>query len=174
MSVYQTVIGRRTVRDFTSQPVPEELVRRILQSGRMAPSSSDSQPWHFVVVREPDTIAKLGDIAKQGPFLAGAPVVIAVCVAGDAPRGHLDAGRAIQQMEIVAWSEGLGTCFVGVRQAEQQVAVKALLGIPEDVELVSLLPFGYRQEGFSRRGVRRKDMSTIAHRERFGTPWQGA
>ena len=171
MSVYQTVISRRTVRDYTDEPVPEELVRRLLQAGRMAPSSSDSQPWHFVVVREPDTIARLGEIATQGSFLAGAPVVIAVCVVGDAPRGHLDAGRAIQQMEIVAWSEGLGACFVGVRQAEQQVAVKELLGIPDDVELVSLLPFGYRQEGFKRRGVRRKDMSTIAHRERFGTPW---
>ena len=118
----------------------------------MAPSSSDSQPWHFVVVREPDTIARLGEIATQGTFLAGAPVVIAICVVGDAPRGHLDAGRAIQQMEIVAWSEGLGTCFVGVRQAEQQVAVKELLGIPEDVELITLLPFGYRQEGFKPQG----------------------
>ncbi len=171
MSIYQTVISRRTVRDYTDEPVSEELVRRLLQAGRMSPSSSDSQPWHFVVVRERDTIDKLGEIAKQGPFLAGAPVVIAVCVADDAPRGHLDAGRAIQQMEIVGWGEGLGTCFVGVRDAEQQVAVKSLLGIPDDVELVSLLPFGYRQEGFKRRGVRRKEMSTIAHRERFGTPW---
>lgn len=171
MSIYQTVISRRTVRDYTDEPVPEELVRKLLQAGRMAPSSSDSQPWHFVVVRDADTIARLGEIATQGPFLAGAPLVIAVCVVDDAPRGHLDAGRAIQQMEIVAWSEGLGTCFVGVRQAEQQVAVKELLGIPQEVELITLLPFGYRQEGFRRRGVRRKEMSTIAHRERFGTPW---
>ena len=96
MSIYQTVIGRRTVRDYTDEPVSEELVRRLLQAGRMSPSSSDSQPWHFVVVRERDTIAELGEIAKQGPFLAGAPVVMAVCVVDDAPRGHLDAGRAIR------------------------------------------------------------------------------
>ena len=171
MSVYETVIARRTVRDYTDRPVEEEMVRKLLQAGRMAPSSSDSQPWHFVVARERETIDKLGQIATQGPFLAGAQVVIAVCVVDDAPRGHLDAGRAIQQMEIVAWSEGLGTCFVGVRDPEQQRQVKALLGIPDDVELITLLPFGYRQEGFRRRGVRRKDMSTIAHRERFGTPW---
>ena len=171
MSIYQAVIARRTVRDYTDRPVEEETVRRLLQAGRMAPSSSDSQPWHFVVVRERETIDKLGEIATQGPFLAGAPLVIAVCVVGDAPRGQLDAGRAIQQMEIVAWGEGMGTCFVGVRDPEQQRQVKALLGIPDDVELVTLLPFGYRQEGFRRRGVRRKEMSTIAHRERFGEPW---
>ena len=170
MDVFNAIRTRRTIRDFTDAPVSDAVLHKILQAARWAPSSSNTQPWHFIVVRDPDTIKQLGEICTQGTFIAKSQVAIAIVMDG-ARRAQLDAGRALQQMELVAWSEGLGTCFVGVRQAEQQVAVKQLLGIPEEIELITLLPFGYRQEGFRRRGVRRKEMSTIAHRERFGTPW---
>jgi nitroreductase len=85
-----------------------------------------------------------------------------------ARRPDLDAGRALQQMELMAWSEGLGTCFVGVRQEEQQRQIKGLLGIPETMELITVLPFGYRVEGTRRPGTPRKPMSEIAHRDKFG------
>ena len=68
----------------------------------------------------------------------------------------------------MAWSEGLGTCFVGLRAEEQQVALKELLEIPSEMELITILPFGYREEGFTGRGVPRKPMSEIAHSEKFG------
>ena len=83
-------------------------------------------------------------------------------------RPGVDAGRSMQQMELMAWSEGLGTCFVGFREVEQQRRVKELLGIPDELELITVLPFGYREEGAKGGGVARKPMSDIAHRERFG------
>ena len=86
---------------------------------------------------------------------------------GETRRPQLDAGRALQQMELVAWSEGLGTCFVGIR-GEQQTEVKALLDIPEDMELVTVLPFGYRVMRPAGTGTPRKPMSEITHGERFG------
>ena len=82
----------------------------------------------------------------------------------------MDAGRALQQMELIAWDEGLGTCFVGLRDEDQNRRVKALLGVPDGMELVTLLPFGYREEGFEGGGVARKPMSDMAHGERFGQP----
>jgi nitroreductase len=91
-----------------------------------------------------------------------------VIVMEDAPRPQLDAGRALQQMELMAWSEGLGTCFVGVRVEEQQKAVAALLNIPEGMELITILPFGYRPDGPRPKGTPRKPMEEIAHREKFG------
>ena len=172
MEVFDCVRRRRTVREYKADPIPEEVVLKLLQAGRWSPSSSNSQPWHFIAVQDPDTIRKLGEIATQGPFMANAPLVMAIAVAGDAVRPQLDAGRALQQMELVAWSEGLGTCFVGVRQAEQQKAVKELLGIPEDMELITLMPYGYRVPGARGRGIPRKPMSEIAHRDRFGQPFQ--
>jgi nitroreductase len=170
MEVYDCIRTRRTIREFTSDPVPGEIVHKILQAGRWAPSSSNTQPWHFVVIRERHTIAAIGKIATQGPFIGRAPLAIAI-VMENARRPQLDAGRAIQQMELVAWSEGLGTCFVGIRAAEQQQAIKELLGIPEAMELITVLPFGYRPAVRRAAGTPRKPMTEIAHSETFGTAY---
>lgn len=172
MEVYECIRSRRTVRDYKPDPVPEAVVRKILRAGRWAPSSGNSQPWHFVVVSDPDTLAALTDIATQGPFIGQAPLVIAIVMAPDAPRPQLDAGRALQQMELAAWDEGLGTCFVGVRIEEQQRAIKELLAIPADHELITLMPYGYRTgQPSGRPSVPRKPLAEITHRERFGVPY---
>ena len=112
-------------------------------------------------------MTELGRIATQGPFIAQAPMAI-VIVMEDAPRPQLDAGRALQQMELMAWSEGLGTCFVGVRVEEQRKAVTELLNIPDGMELITILPFGYRTDGPRPKGTPRKPMEEIAHRGKFG------
>ena len=173
MEVYDCIRSRRTVRNFKPDPVPNRIVNRILRAGRWAPSSSNVQPWHFIVVKEPATLKAMGGIATQGTFLGQAPLAIAI-VMENGRRPQLDAGRALQQMELVAWSEGLGTCFVGLRAEEQQVALKELLGIPSEMELITILPFGYREEGFTGQGVPRKPMSEIAHREKFGQSYTTA
>ena len=173
MEVYDCIRSRRTVRNFKPDPVPNRILNRILRAGRWAPSSSNVQPWHFIVIKEPATLKAMGGIATQGTFLEQAPLAIAI-VMENAARPQLDAGRALQQMELVAWSEGLGTCFVGLRAEEQQVALKELLGIPSEMELITILPFGYREEGFPGRGVARKPMSEIAHCEKFGQSYTAA
>ena len=173
MEVYDCIRSRRTVRNFEPDPVPDRVLNRILRAGRWAPSSSNVQPWHFIVIKNPATIQTMGGIATQGTFLGQAPLAIAI-VMEDAARPQLDAGRVIQQMELVAWSEGLGTCFVGLRAEEQQVALKELLGIPSEMELITILPFGYREEGFTGRGVARKSMAEIAHSEKFGQSYTTA
>ena len=166
MDVFQCIRTRRTIRDFKPDPVPDDVVHRILQAARWAPSSSNTQPWHFIVIRNGDTIARLGEICTQGAFIGQAPLAIAV-VMGETRRPQLDAGRALQQMELVAWWEGLGTCFVGIR-GEQQDAVKTLLNIPDDHELITVLPFGYRIMRPAGTGTPRKPMAEITHGERFG------
>ena len=167
MEVFECIRRRRTIREYKSDPIPEDVLEKILQAGRWSPSSSNSQPWHFVVVQDPSTLSELGRIATQGSFISDAPLAI-VIVMENAPRPQLDAGRAIQQMELVAWSEGLGTCFVGVRIEEQQIAVKELLNIPSDLELVTIMPYGYRPTSINRTGTPRKDLADMVHREKFG------
>ncbi len=120
-----------------------------------------------MVVQARDTLKKLGAIATQGAFIANAPLAIAIVV-DNATRPQLDAGRALQQMELVAWSEGMGTCFVGVRAADQQEAVKELLNIPPEMELITIMPYGYRLPGSRGQGTPRKPMAEMAHRETFG------
>ena len=167
MEVFECIRRRRTIREYKKDPIPEDVLEKILQAGRWSPSSSNSQPWHFIVIQDPDTLSELGRIATQGPFISDAALAI-VIVMENAPRPQLDAGRAIQQMELVAWSEGLGTCFVGVRIEEQQIAVKELLGIPSDLELITIMPYGYSPTSINRVGTPRKDLAEMVHREKFG------
>ena len=166
MDVYECIRTRRTVRDYKPDPVPPEALHKILQAARWAPSSSNTQKWHFVVVQDRETLTALGKTATQGTFIGQAPLAIAV-VMDDASRPQLDAGRALQQMELMAWSQGIGMCFVGVRDPEQQRVVKELLNIPEAMELITVLPFGYRDERVKRQGTPRAPMEEIVHWERF-------
>ena len=167
MDVYQAIKSRRTVRDYKPDLIPEDVLRKILQAARWARSSSNSQKWSFIVIQDREILAKLGEVAKQGTFIGQAPLCIAI-VMDDAPRPQLDAGRALQQMELMAWSEGVGMCFVGVREEGQVKAVKELLGIPEHMELITLLPFGYRADVPKPPGTPRKAMNEIIHFEQFG------
>ena len=171
MEVYECVRTRRTIRKYKTDTVPEQVVRRILNAARWAPSSRNQQAWHFVVVTDPDTLTTLGTVATSGSFIAEVPLLIAVVMDG-ADRPELDAGRALQQMELVAWEEGLGTCFVGVRLEDQNRTVKDILGIPLSMELVALLPMGYRLDEPRSGGTPRKPLSQIAHRGLFGTAYE--
>ncbi len=167
MDVYDALTKRLTVREFKPDPVPDDVLNRILEVGRLAPSSRNLQPWHFIVIKDSETIKRIGEIATSGRFVAGAPVAIAIAME-NADRPELDAGRVLQQMELIAWSEGLGTCFVGLRVAEQNQQVKELLGIPQALELITVLPFGYRADSRKGTGKNRKALDEIAHSEQFG------
>jgi nitroreductase len=94
MDVYECIRTRRTVREFKPDAVPDEIVHHILQAGRWAPSSSNTQPWHFVVIRDRETIATIGRIATQGAFIGQAPLAIAIVMenARRPPRSWMRAG----------------------------------------------------------------------------------
>ena len=171
MDIYECVRTLRTVREFKPDPVPEAVVDRLLTAARWAPSSRNQQPWEFVVITDRETLSRIAEIATSGRFVGRAPMAIAILmVRADSP--ELDAGRALQQMELVAWSEGLGTCFVGLALGDQKQRVKELLGVPADVELITVLPFGYRADSVKSGGKKRKPMSEIVHVERYGQPYQ--
>jgi nitroreductase len=75
-------------------------------------------------------------------------------------------------MELTAWAEGVGTCFVGVRQEEQQREIKELLGIPAEMELITILPFGYRDETVTRESRPRRALRDMVHGEKFGQAYR--
>ncbi len=166
MDVYDCLRTRRTVRRFRQIAVPDTILTKIIDAVRWAPSSRNQQPWHLVVIRNKETLDKMGRIAATGTFIREAPVAIAVVMA-DADSPGLDAGRALQQMELIAWSEGLGTCFVTLTKDEEE-RIAELLEIPPGMDLITVMPFGYRLANFSGRGIPRKPLAQIAHSERFG------
>ena len=144
MDVYECLRTRRTVREFKPDPVSDESLGKLLSAARWAPSSRNQQPWRLVVIRDGETLTRIGETAKTGSFIARAPLAIAL-VMENADQPGMDGGRALQQMEVMAWAEGMGTCFVTLMDDERR-QVMEILGIPESMDLITVLPFGYRRD----------------------------
>ena len=170
ISVFECVRTRIETREFTPDPVPESVLQKILEAGRWSPSQRNRQPWHFIIVQDRQTLGQLAALAPSGSYLADAPLAIVVVTEG-ARLPLVDGTRAISSMQLVAWEEGLGSCWIGGVDRE---GVKRLLGIPEACELITVLPLGYPTDAAKRLRKRRKPLEQMAHRERFGTPYRPA
>jgi nitroreductase len=156
------------VRKFDGRPIPDETLQRIVEAGWLTGSASNRQPWHFVVVRDRETIERLSEIARTGPYMTQAPVVVAVATA-KSPFGLSDASRAIQSMMLAAWSEGVGSNWVGFSGRLEEI--NPVLDLPDDFDVVAVLPFGYPAENIGRGKKRRKALGEVASNERFGRPF---
>ena len=117
------------VRHFKDTPIPEPIVRQIVDAGRLTASASNRQPWHFIVVRDKETLHRLGQLASTGPYIAQAPLAIVVAM-DSSPLAISDGSRAIQDMILAAWSQGVGSNWVGFNNLPE---VNRPLGIPEEV-----------------------------------------
>jgi len=164
MDVFEAVRTVVAVRTYQDRPVPAEIVRRVVEAGRLTGSSMNGQPWHFIVVEDRETLRQLGAVARSGPYTAQAPVAIVVAIE-QTKFAVSDASRAIQSMILTAWSAGVGSNWVGFLGLPD---VKALLGIPDGLEVLAVLPFGYPARPAGRGKKQRKALSEVAHRERFG------
>ena len=174
MTVMDAINARQSVRTYEDRPVEPEKLVRILEAARLAPSASNRQEWRFVVVQDGKLRAKLVEAAGGQAFVGQAPVVIVACAVGTdhlmpcgLPSFSIDVAIALDHLTLVAVAEGLGTCWIG---AFDQEKVKALLGIPDDVCVVELMPLGYPAD--TARSKQRKDLGEIAMRERWNQPWQ--
>jgi nitroreductase len=168
MDVFDCIVSRPAVRSFRPEPIPEDVVKKILHAGRQAHSQRNRQPWRFVVVQSRETLQQIGALASTGPYIAEAPLAIALVIEG-AKNPYIDATRAAECLMLAAWGEGVGSCWVGGLDRPQ---IKILLGIPEDAELVTVIPFGYpTDEEKSKRKVRKR-LRKVAFRERYGEPYQ--
>ncbi len=164
MDVLEAIRSRIAIRDFRPEPIPEAVIEKILEAGRQAHSQRNRQPWRFVVVQNRDTIQQLGALASSGPYIAKAPLAIAVAIEG-AKNPYIDATRSVECLMLAAWSEGVGSCWVG---GIDRAKVKELLGIPEDAELVTVVPFGYPTDEEKSQKKVRKRLGKIAFREKYG------
>jgi len=164
MHVSDAIRTLLAVRSYQDRPIPDEVVRRILEAGRLSPSAANKQPWHFIVIQDPATIRQLAALAPSGPYIAGAPLAIVVVVS-TSPYAVSDASRAIQDMLLAAWEEGVGGNWVGFGGLD---GVNPLLGIPSDREVLAVLPFGYPAERVGEGKKRRKPLAEVAFRERWG------
>ena len=147
MDVYDAIATRKSVRAYEDREIEPDKLKRVLEAGLLAPSASNLQEWRVVSVTDPKSRARLASEATNHRFIGEAPVILAVCAETDGgmmrcgiQRFPVDVSIFIDHLTLAAVEEGLGTCWIGGFDADK---VKDILGIPDDIVVVELLPIGY-------------------------------
>ena len=147
------IFGRRSIRKYKTESVPDDAVQDILDAAMAAPSACCKDPWQLVVVTSKDLLVKISEGLPHGKMLADAPLGIVVC--GDIDKAHdnqlsymlQDCSAAIQNMLLAVHALGLGACWLGVHPREDRIAhIKALLDTPDNIVPISVLAIGYPAE----------------------------
>ena len=168
---------RQSVRKYTDKPVEPEKLQRCLEAARMAPSASNSQPWKFVVVNDPELVKKvgmetIGPLSSFNKFVPEAPVILAIVIEKmkvftkigaaiqDREYPLIDAGIAAEHFCLQATEEGLGTCMLGWFNEKP---IKKLLNIPKEKRIGLLITLGYAPEDYKlRQKIRKNSEETIS------------
>ena len=158
MSVLKVIRERRSVRRYRADPIPEDVLHRVLEAARFSPSGKNLQPWKFVLVQDESLKRSLVDACLGQKFIAEAPVVVVACGFPDRCYSRMgnymkswavDVAIALEHIVLQAHEEGLGTCWIG---AFEEKDVKSLLNVPEGVKVVALTPLGYPDESPKAKG----------------------
>jgi len=167
VDVFEAVRTVLAMRTYVDKSIPPDTVRRIVEAGRLTGSSMNRQPWQFVVVEDRETLRELGRLATTGPYVAQAALAIVVVIEKTS-YAVSDGSRAAQSMMLTAWSEGVGSNWVGFLSLAE---IKPLLGIPEELDVLAIIPFGYPAQATGKGEKNRKALTQVAHKERFGQPF---
>lgn len=144
METLEAIKTRRAIRHFKKDPVPPELIEKMLEAARWAPSSANTQPWEFIVITDPETKRKISRSFNFAPFLNEAPLAIAVIV--DRLRTPLpiqDGTTAAYAIWLAAHDLGLGACWINPNIPG---GTKKILGIPFTKKLITVMAIGYPDE----------------------------
>ena len=197
IDLFETIDTQRGIRYFKPDPVPDDLITRLLQAAIKAPSGGASQNWRFIVIRAQETRRKIGEMYRTGSrFVIGpdltsqqrrvygaaqhledhmedVPVFILACIQADP--GSTTWGSsiypAVQNILLAARGLGLGSVLT-TRQSRFEPEIKQLLGIPENVVTAALLPIGFPAEGVRYGPTRRRPLNEVAFNDRWGNSWQ--
>ncbi len=154
MEFKDVIMSRRSVRNYRSDYIPDDVFQLILEAGRNAPSFQNKQCWRFIVLNDREFIKRfssnIGLIGKINFFIKNAPVIIVACAeakkSGTVNKQDyylVDTSIAFHQMMLTAWNYGIGSCWMA---AFDEKKVKKILSVPEEIRVVALSPFGYPKE----------------------------
>ena len=170
MNVSEAIRTKRAVRQFQDKALPKELVDAILNAGRRAQSSKNSQPWQFIAIQDKSVLKALSVCGQWAGHIAGAALAVAILTPDPTEKFQImfDAGQAAAFMQLAAWELGVGSCPASVYEAEK---AREILGFPAEWHLRIALSFGYPliEQAITaapKKGGRR-DFEEIAHWERW-------
>lgn len=163
MNVIEAIQTKRAIRQYQDKPIPEEIIRSILDAGRRAQSSKNTQPWHFIAVQERQTLQKLSTLGKYASHMKDAALGV---VLANPPNTDFDLGQAAAYMQLAATEHGVGSCLIAIYEPEE---AKKLLGIPAEYRAWISIAFGYPTEAEQEKslGKGRKDFENVVHWEQW-------
>jgi nitroreductase len=165
MDVLEAIASKRAVRHFTDQPIADADLRAILNAGRRAQSSKNTQPWAFIAIRDRRTLQGLSECGVYAGHLAGAAVGVALLSAG--PVGF-DLGQAAAYLQLAAWELGIGSCIASIYEP---VRAREILGVPDEYAFDIALSLGYPDLAAARLaaqpGQGRKSFDDVVRFERW-------
>jgi nitroreductase len=174
MEFYDVINTRRSIRRYLKKAIADDVLDRVLGAARIAPSGGNAQPWRFVIVKDEQRKKEIARACYEQDFVAQAPVVL-VCCSVECSSGYEpwqdDAGSrdtviAIDHLILAARNEGLATCWIG---AFYDKKVGKIVGVPDDVKVVMVVPLGYpASKAAFRKAAGRKRLKEICYSEQYG------
>ncbi len=165
MNVHQCVRSLSSVRSYIEKEVPDKVVMDVLEAGRLAPSARNNQPWEFVLVKDRTALRQLSGYCISGRFVARAGFAVIIVVDPENKWYQIDGTRAVQNMVLEAWGRGLGSCWIGRIEKDE---LKKHLAVPQELDILTVLPFGYFERKFLSSGKSRKSPDDVFHLESYG------
>ena len=172
MNVSDAIRLKRAVRKFTDQPLPEEIILAILNAGRRAQSSKNTQPWQFIAITDKGILKNLSECGEWAGHLAGAALGVAIVHPDPSEKFQIlfDIGQAAAYMQLAALELGVGSCMATIYQGEK---AREILGFPADLQMRFAISFGYPAEEDKlaappRKGGRKAADETF-HRQRWSS-----
>lgn len=170
MNVSDAIRLKRAVRKFQADPLPEEVIHAILNAGRRAQSSKNTQPWNFIAITDKSQLKQLSECGEWAGHIAGAALAVAILTPDPTEKFQtmFDAGQAAAYMQLAAWELGVGSCPASIYEPEK---ARAILGFPEPLHLRIVLSFGYPADDEKlvappKKGGRRI-FNEVVHREKW-------
>jgi nitroreductase len=145
MEVSEAIRLKRAIRQFSSKPIAEDRILTILNAGRRAQSSKNTQPWNFIAITDPVILRKLSECGAYAGHLAGAQLGVAIVHSDPGEKFQLmfDIGQSAAYMQLAAWELGIGSCIASIYSPDE---ARSILGFPQELHLRIVLSFGYPQE----------------------------
>lgn len=166
MNATDAVRTKLDVREFIPKPVPSEVKKAVLDAARLTQSGSNTQHWRFILIEKKESLKKLAEDSSWGKWVEGANFAVVVCTDPTKNFHMIDAGRAVQDMELTAWDHGVASgVFTGIKAQE----FRRDFGIPEDLNATIVVGFGYPARKLLGK-KNRKPLSEVAFLEKFGNP----
>jgi nitroreductase len=208
IGLFEAMYTARAIRRLKPDPIPDEIIAKLIEAGTRAPSGGNNQPWTFVAVTDPQLRAQIGELYRRGnrvlmqtvykddpghaashtqwlvEHLAEVPLLILICakpwtrpgIGGTQPAETMlrSSGAsiypAVENIILACRGYGLGTVMT-TGHLFYESEVKAALGIPPEVNTYAMLPIGYPQDGVRHGPVKRRPVSEVTYRDRWGNPW---